>query len=121
MSVGKTASLLVIVGLMACGQILFKIAAGRLGGGADLAPSSLIRAALDPFLLTGIALYGLTTLLWVVVLRDTALSKAYPFVALTLVLVPLTGIIVFDEPFSLPLLLGGLLILAGVLVISAAP
>ena len=120
MSWTKIASLLLFVLLLSCGQILFKLAAQTLRDPGEFSAASIVRMALNPYLIAGVVLYGLTTLLWVAILTDTGLSRAYPFMALTLVLVPLAGIAIFKEPFSTSLLIGGLLMLAGLLIIARA-
>ena len=54
--------------------------------------------------------------MWVLLLRNTALNKAYLFVAIPLVLVPLAGTFLFKEPFSLRLLAGMAIVLFGLAV-----
>jgi len=48
---------------------------------------SAIRVATEPAILGGLALFGLSAALWIVVLSRTALSFAYPFAALTYVII----------------------------------
>jgi hypothetical protein len=73
--------------ILAVGQLLFKLTADRapvIGGVADL------RHLLgDPLLWVALVLYGLATLLWVLLLQHVSLIYAYPFAALAFVLVPL--------------------------------
>jgi len=98
----KTYVLLLLFPLaMTTGQVLFKYSASRY---AQLA--SPIQLFLKwPFLLA-LAVYALTTIGWVLVLRTVALSKAYPFMALSFVLVPLFSWLFFKEQLSLKYLLG---------------
>jgi hypothetical protein len=49
------------------------------GGGTS---SFLMRALLSPTVLFGLALYGLSTVLWLLVLAKSDVSYAYPFVSL---------------------------------------
>ena len=100
----------VIVG-MASGQILFKLAAGR--GGFDHALSSWQ-------FWTACILYGVVTLFWVLLLRKLDLSKAYPIMAATYVIVPLASVLVLDEKVGLTYLMGIALIIAGI-VLTARP
>jgi len=116
MTFARVLMLLLVVSLMAAGQILFKLAARDLKG-ATIA-DALTQGMTSVPLVIGVIVYGLTTILWVLVLRDNDLSRAYPFVALTLILVPLAGVIFFGETLSLSLLTGGALIVAGVIIIS---
>jgi drug/metabolite transporter (DMT)-like permease len=116
MTLARLSMLLLVVVLMAAGQILIKLAA-RDFEGASLA-SAITKGVTSVPLVIGILVYGFTAILWVLVLRDNDLSRAYPFLALTLILVPLAGVIFFGETISLSLLTGGALIVAGVIVIS---
>ncbi|TMJ34676.1 MAG: hypothetical protein E6G96_01250 [Alphaproteobacteria bacterium] len=71
-----------------------------------------------PFLLA-LLLYAGFAVFWVWILSFTPLSRAYPFVALAFALTPLLGGLLFAEPISLRLLLGILLILAGLFLVAA--
>jgi drug/metabolite transporter (DMT)-like permease len=104
--------------LMSFGQILFKSAAQSLQAPLGFDLPSIWRILGNPQLLAGIGLYGFTTVLWVLILRGTELSRAYPFVALSMVFVPAAGIILFGERFSMSLLVGGSLILCGLWFIA---
>jgi drug/metabolite transporter (DMT)-like permease len=100
---------IVCVTMISAGQLLFRqtsLAIERRGAWLDG----------EVLLLLGIALltYGLATLLWIHLLRSMPLSAAYPFMGLSFVLVPLLGVLVFQESISLNQALGAGLILAGV-------
>jgi drug/metabolite transporter (DMT)-like permease len=115
MSLGQTLQVLLVVALMVVGQILFKLAAGRISGSGV---SLLWSLALDPFLIAGLATYALTTVLWVLVLREVPLSRAYPLMALATLGVPIIGFLAFREPFSWSLGVGGVLMAAGALMVT---
>ena len=116
MSWTKIALLLLFAVTLAGGQILFKAASQSLKDpvGADL--RTLQQLILNPYLLLGLAVYGVATLYWVLLLRNTELNKAYLAVALALVLVPLAGTFFFQEPFTLRLIFGLMIILLGLAV-----
>lgn len=99
---------------MACGQLLFKLAA--MSSVKQYATSSLGRY-LNPYLLSGVVLYGLLTLLWVWILRSVPLSKAYPFVALSFIFTPILSKVFLNEPLTWAYSGGIFLIAAGLLVI----
>jgi drug/metabolite transporter (DMT)-like permease len=86
---------------MATGQMLFKHSASRY----DALSSPLLLFLKWPFLLA-LVVYAITTVGWVLVLRTVALSKAYPFMALSFVLVPFLSWIFFKEQISPRYLLG---------------
>ena len=93
------------------GQMLFKKAAGSItdaGAWQHWVFNGLLIAAL--------VLYGLTTLLWVWVLRHAPLHLAYPFMGLAFLIVPTLGWLFLGEPIHVSTLIGGALILAGIAV-----
>jgi drug/metabolite transporter (DMT)-like permease len=98
---------------MACGQLLFKLAATHSMRATTLPP---IFAYLNPYLLGGLVLYGSLTLLWIWILRSVPLSKAYPFVALSFLFTPLLSKLVLGESLSTGYFAGLFLIAAGVIV-----
>ena len=95
------------------GQLLFKKAASAL-------PSVFSVAALlqNGWLIAALALYGVTTLGWIWILRHAPLHLAYPFMGLAFLLVPLLARALLGEPLTWQTLVGGALILAGVTLAS---
>lgn len=63
-------------------------------------------------------IYGLATLLWISLLRYVPLNKAYVFMALSFVLVPIASFFLFKEQVSLGYWIGVGLIVSGVIVAS---
>ena len=102
---------------LAGGQVLFKYAALRFTPAPRLT-DNVVALILNPYLVVAVLLYGLLSVVWVWVLTFVPLSIAYPFVALTFVLTVAAGALMFGEPVSLKLLLGGLMIIAGLIVIT---
>ena len=102
---------------LAGGQVLFKLAALRFTPSPHWT-QSLLSLALNPFLILAILLYALLSAVWVWVLTFVPLSIAYPFVALTFVLTVASGAVLFGEAISPRLVLGGLMIIAGLIVIT---
>ena len=92
---------------MAIGQILFKLASGR-GGLMEIFLSTVFWVA--------IVLYGVVTLLWVLLLREIDLSRAYPIMAATYVLVPIASMLLLGEKFGWSYVLGVALIVAGIIL-----
>ena len=95
---------------IAAGQLLFKLAAGRLAG------ERIMTLVVNPYLLLGLALYGIATLAWVWELRSVPLSQAYPFMAVSFVLVPIASFFLLGESLSAGKLIGALLISIGIVV-----
>jgi drug/metabolite transporter (DMT)-like permease len=105
-------TLLCVLGI-SLGQLLFKKAAAAL-------PATLSLAAIvqNYWLISALALYGLTTLGWVWVLRNAPLHLAYPFMGLAFLIVPTLAWLFLGEPLHWRTLAGGVLILAGVALAS---
>jgi drug/metabolite transporter (DMT)-like permease len=98
--------------LLASGQILFKYSAQSAPEFNDI--PALVSILRIPSMWAAIILYGFATLLWVYLLQQIPLSKAYPFVALGFILVPLAGQFLFGEIVPRIYWLGVFLILIGI-------
>jgi drug/metabolite transporter (DMT)-like permease len=108
----RLAAALVIVAMISTGQILFKIAAERIsasGGQLTLPAMSVVALSL--------ALYGIATLAWIWILQWYPLSRIYPLMALSFILVPVGGVLIFDERLTLSFFGGTALLLAGLFLI----
>ena len=71
-------------------------------------------------LIASLALYGITTLGWVWILRHAPLHLAYPFMGLAFLIVPTLAWAFLGEPLHWRTLAGGVLIMAGVALASAS-
>jgi drug/metabolite transporter (DMT)-like permease len=116
------ALILLSVGLAAVAQLTLKYGMNRVGfiGGTDLGTpaSTLVRIAREPAVWAGLAMFGMSAVFWMVVLSRAALSFAYPFAALTYVLILLFDWLVLREPV-IALRWGGVaLIIGGLVLIS---
>ena len=100
--------------LLSGGQMLFKQAALSLPAVDKV--SVLAEFARNPWIWAAGVLYGVAVIVWVVILQKLPLSTAYPFVALSFVVVPLGAAVLFQESFSVRTLLGSVLILGGIWV-----
>lgn len=108
--------LIYLFGLVA-GQMLFKLASQSIqnnGTSKDLILSIMI----NPMLWTAGFLYLALSVYWVWLLSFIPLSKAYPFQALAFILVPVAGFLLFSEPINSRLVLGIVVISAGVLLVA---
>jgi undecaprenyl phosphate-alpha-L-ara4N flippase subunit ArnE len=105
---------LLCVLLIAVGQMLFKVAAAqwRIDGWSW----ATARGFLSPAMVLALFLYGLTTILWVFILRTVPLSAAFPIYALVFILVPVAAHFLLGEPWSWNTLVGGAIIMLGVII-----
>jgi drug/metabolite transporter (DMT)-like permease len=103
---------------MSGGQLLFKMAVLRYAEHAGGPAERILGLLLNLYFLAALTLYAALALLWVWILSFTALSRAYPFVALAFTLTPLLGGL-FGETISLRLVGGILFILCGLFLVTA--
>lgn len=95
--------------LAATGQICFKLGAN---GATTLADFINVKLA------GALALYGVSTILWIVALSKLPLSKVYPFTALTFVIVYIGSATILNEQLTVSVVLGAALVLAGLIVLT---
>ena len=112
----KLGLLFLVATMLACGQVLFKVAAQSIKGPIGFNFQTALQFVLNPYLLLSLAIYGIATLSWVLLLRNTELSKAYLVVALSIVLVAIAGTFLLREPLSARLVAGMVIILVGLAV-----
>jgi multidrug transporter EmrE-like cation transporter len=83
------------------------------------APASLIlHSLLHPLVILGFALYGLASILWILVLARLPLSVAYPAISVGYVLVLLFSWFYLHEPITLNRVLAVALISAGFIILG---
>lgn len=114
--------LLLSVASASTGQVLFK--KGVLITGEVTLKSSvigeLLKLLFQPVVFSGLILYVISTVLWLIALSKTTLNFAYPFTALTFALVMLSSRFIFMESIPLLRYFGIGLIVLGVLLSSVA-
>ena len=117
MTVWQYAQIIVVVALMTGGQLLFRKTA--VGSPPLSTWHGITSLMFNPFFLVALAIYGLATLLWVGVLQQVPLSRAYAFNALSFVVIPIASIVMFGESVTPRLGAGLLLVIAGLVLIGA--
>jgi drug/metabolite transporter (DMT)-like permease len=120
------AMILLSVGLAAVAQLALKhgmnlvndrLAPARFG----LDAASLRAVVLQPFVWGGLALFGISAIVWLAVLSRASLSFAYPFASLTYVLILVFDAVVLDETVP-PLRWAGVACIAlGIFLVSRTP
>jgi multidrug transporter EmrE-like cation transporter len=74
----------------------------------------------DPWVLSGLAAAVAAGCFWMLAVQESDLGYAYPFMALSFVLVPLGASVLFGEPLPLLQLSGLALIVTGVALSALA-
>jgi len=105
--------------LGATGQFLFRLGMVEYGNvtvtGIWRQLGSII---LTPAIFIGFACFGVSSILWLVVISRWELSYAYPLVSLGYVIAILYGTLLLHEDLTFPKIVGCLLILAGMSVLG---
>lgn len=106
--------------LGACGQLLLKCSVGKLGGvrleGTSLVPS-LLRIFTSGGILLGVVFFVLSMVLWLRVLSAMELSRAYPTVSISYLVVLFLSAVFLGEPLTWHKVAGVFFIVLGVLLI----
>ncbi len=107
----NVAMIVATIALLGFGQVLFKYAA------TTLQPGDL-RSWLSLPLAAALLVYGAATIAWLLVLARVPLSTAFPFYGLAFLFVPILSAWLLGERLRWSTLVGGLIIIAGILVSS---
>lgn len=114
--------LLTSVMLNVTGNILLKkgvTAMGGLSGEKTKLVMELTKAAVTPQILLGLALYGLSFIIWLRVLTFNDLSRSYPIFAAIVFLFTTVGSVVFlQESVSVLRIVGTTIIIAGIFIVA---
>lgn len=105
------------------GQISLRFGASRLGdlrAGNGLLESVLgaFRGIFTPYVLLGLCLYGISAVLWILVLNQVRLSFAYPMISLSYVVVVTLSALILHERVPLITIAGLVFICIGVSLIG---
>ena len=121
---GTIAGFAYVLGSVLCtvyGQVIVKWQVAK--GGALPATLSgkvsfLVHLVLNPWIMSGMLAGFLALICWLAAMTKFELSYAYPFMSLAFVFVLILSAVLFQEPVTVPKVLGVLLIIAGIIVAS---
>jgi multidrug transporter EmrE-like cation transporter len=101
----------------ACGQILLKCGVNRLGqvilGWPEIL-NTLFQIFTNIWIVTGIMFFVSSMILWIKVISTMELSKAYPTVSLSYIIVFILSVFLFSETVTPDKIIGLILVSAGV-------
>jgi drug/metabolite transporter (DMT)-like permease len=83
--------------------------------------TSALRVAREPFIWAGLVLFAISAAVWIVVLSRASLSFAYPFAALTYVIIVLFDRLILQVDVPVLRWAGVLLIVSGIVLVSRTP
>ena len=119
--------IIVSVLLAATAQLTLKYGVDRVtkGGHSGIVLSepatSALRVAREPFVWAGLILFAISAAVWIVVLSRVSLSFAYPFAALTYIIIVLFDRLFLKVPVPGLRWAGVLMIATGIVLVSRTP
>jgi len=108
---------IVLLALGALCQIALKYA-GNDTGPFDFSVRAFVAAATSPWLWTAVACYVGEFVAWMLILRHSSLSSAFPTGAIVLIVLMFASRFLFDEPLGWSKLIGSAMIVLGVLMLG---
>jgi multidrug transporter EmrE-like cation transporter len=102
------------------GQLIIKLQASKIHEAFHDSGGYLFQMLIDPLVMTGFAAAGVAALCWLMAVRSFDVGYAYPFMALSFVLVPIGGAIWFAEPVTKLQIVGLFVIMVGVAINALA-
>ncbi len=118
MTIASVALLLLAVVTAATGQVMLKhgmqVASARAAhDGGSLA----LRAVTSPWVLLGLAVFGVSAAAWLAALSRVPLSVAYPFNALGYLVILTASIVILHERANVLTWVGSLMVVSGLLIV----
>ncbi|WP_032112920.1 SMR family transporter [Candidatus Paracaedibacter symbiosus] len=111
----------ICVFLNVASQLLLKMGINSIGHfeiNADNLVTVGLKAAVNPNIIIGLFLFGLSFILWLVVLSRMEVSLAYPLLSMGYIITPFMSYFLLNETFSLSRILGICVIIVGVYIVS---
>jgi drug/metabolite transporter (DMT)-like permease len=116
--------ILMSVGLAALAQLTLKHGMNQVtdaSGTASLNSGTLKSAVTNVFVLGGLAIFGISAVVWLLVLSRTSLSFAYPFASLSYLLIVLIDRFVLHETVPPLRWAGVFFIMTGIVLVAQTP
>jgi drug/metabolite transporter (DMT)-like permease len=101
--------------LLTSGQLLWKKGLTAVGG---ISLSNIMQVLMSPFIVGGLLLYAVATIVWFAVLSEADLSFAYPLQSMAYIIGMLAAWLILKEVIPMTRWVGVLIIMIGVAVVS---
>ncbi|HEX2815816.1 MAG TPA: EamA family transporter [Phenylobacterium sp.] len=101
-------------------QVAFKYAGATLDDRSGLV-HLIAQAAATPVVLLGFGLYFLGFLIWMTILKDADLGRAFPMTAIIYVSTLASAVLLFHEMLNTTRIVGVMLIAVGVVILASDP
>jgi len=115
MSIIQFIQVTLCVVMVATGQLLFALGAKS----TLLTDGKGIITYINKYLVVGLIVYAIATVIWIYLLRNIPISIAYPFMSLSFIIVPIASYYVFGDPLNVKILIGGAFIMLGVYLVAS--
>jgi multidrug transporter EmrE-like cation transporter len=113
--------ILISIFLNVAAQLLLKAAMNHIGK-FTLSAGHLIpliwQLMMNPFLIAGLFIYGISLCVWLLVLSRIDVGAAYPMMSIGFVVNAIGAYYLLNEPLSLTRILGIIIIVAGVFLVT---
>jgi multidrug transporter EmrE-like cation transporter len=112
-------TIIILIGILCAsfGQIFWKIGMNSIGAIETFSISGILSMFLNPLILLGLCMYGISTIFWLIALSQKDLSYVYPFIALTFIIVLLLSKFLLHENVGVYRIIGTIIIIAGLIVV----
>jgi len=116
------AIVIILIGVIfaAFGQVSWKLGMNEAGQLAAFNYTTLSTVLMNPYVLLGFVMYGLSTIFWLIALSKKDLSFVYPFISLTYIIVLVLSSLVLKESIGVNKIVGTLAIIIGLIIIARA-
>ncbi|AFQ46126.1 transporter [Desulfosporosinus sp. HMP52] len=101
--------------LMVSGQTLWKLGAS---GKEIHSLGQLLRLFLSPYVISGLMVYAVASVLWIYILNKGELSYVYPIQSTAFIFALLIGTTIFKEQLTASKVIGVIVICLGVIIIT---
>lgn len=111
--------LIVSIFLGSIGQIMLKT--GTKAGSTDAGAAAITAAVKllgNPWVIAGFFCYGISSIIWLMILKRVPLSTAYPMISFSYVLVVILSAVILKEPIRWQTIAGMMFIMLGVSMIG---
>lgn len=109
--------ILAVIIFTSLGQVFWKIGMNSIGVIDNFSISGITSTFLNPLIVLGLIMYGLSMVCWLIALSKKDLSYIYPFISLTFVAVLFLSFFILKETVSIAKIVGTIIIVIGLMVV----
>jgi uncharacterized membrane protein len=111
--------IIILIGILfaSLGQVFWKIGMNSIGAIDKFSIPGIISMFLNPVVLLGLFMYGLSTVFWLIALSRKDLSFVYPFISLTFIIVLFLSYFILKEQIGTARIIGTIIIIIGLMVV----